>query len=289
MSIKLLAGGGLGNQLAEYSAARALALRRGTDLIVDTRFYPKDSMGGAKGFWLDHFPINAKIVSYQGSRLSAHHPIRRVLRSVLTERPSRRYVERSLKYDPAFFDLEDGSTISGVFLCPAYFESEFNQIKSELDLLESGQVKRTEMIDGCPISDYIGIHVRRGDYLDPGPSQLFNVVDRESYYAAALNVITEIAGKRPLLLVSDDIEWCRTRLYFESAVFWQPPEPQPPYHDLFLLSQCGALIIANSTFSWWAAWFASRRRDFVFQGRCRCLHVLCAVRFSGHRHPYPGV
>jgi hypothetical protein len=253
--------------MAQYSAARALALRLGTDLIIDTRFYPQASVGSAKGFWLNHFPICAKVVSYGGVCLSAHHPLRRVYRSTLTERPSRRYVERSLRYDPGFLDLKDGTTISGTFLCPSYFESEFSKFRNELDLLESGQVNRTETISGRPISDYIGIHVRRGDYRAPETSRIFDVVDRERYYVSSLSLIEGIAGKRPLLVVSDDIEWCRTQRCFEGAVFWQPSLPQPPYHDLFLLSQCGALIIANSSFSWWAAWFASRREACIVAPR----------------------
>lgn len=240
MSIKLLASGGLGNQLAQYSAARALAIRRGTDLIIDTRFYPKASLGSAKGFWLTHFPICAKVVSYDNAHLSAHHPLRRLFRRALTERPSRRYLERSLRFDPAFLDLDDGATISGTFLCHSYFESDFDLFSKEVDLLESGRISRTEILNEQPLSEYIGIHVRRGDYISPETSRMFDVVDRDSYYSNALSLIRDIVGKRPLLVVSDDLAWCRRLV----AVQLDQPEGS---------SDGGTTLLAPANRALWAA------------------------------------
>jgi len=37
--INLKIGGGLGNQLFQYAAARSLALKKGTGLNIDTSFY----------------------------------------------------------------------------------------------------------------------------------------------------------------------------------------------------------------------------------------------------------
>ena len=259
MAIKLLIGGGLGNQLAQYSAARALSLRRGTDLIIDTRFYRNSPTETAKTFWLDHFPIQAQVVTYENARFSAHHPLRRIYRRFISEPPARRFVERGLGFNPAFFSLGDGVTISGLFQHPEYFLNDFDSFDAEIDLLNAGVMHPTKTIAAVQITDYIGIHVRRGDYLSPEYVSSFDVLHRDCYYPEAISVIARMTGKHNLLVISDDIEWCRSRPYFKRAVFWESSKTAPPYHDLFLLSQCGALVIANSSFSWWAAWFASRR------------------------------
>lgn len=136
---------------------------------------------------------------------------------------------------------------------------QLNQFDGEIDLLKAGVIAPTETIDARPIADYIGVHVRRGDYLSPQYKSLFDVLQRDSYYPEALSFLSRATGKHKLLVFSDDIEWCRAQPYFMNAVFWESSKTSPPYQDLFLLSQCGAIAIANSSFSWWAALFASRR------------------------------
>ena len=259
MAIKLLISGGLGNQLAQYSAARALSLRRGTDLIIDTRFYRNPTTETSKAFWLGRFPIQAHVVTYDNARISAHHPLRRIYRRFISEPPARRFVERGLGLNPEFFSLEDGVTISGAFQHSEYFLKDFDRFNAEIDLLNAGVIQPTKTIDDVQITDYIGVHVRRGDYLSPEHVSSFDVLQRDRYYPEALSLISRMTGKRNLLIFSDDIEWCRSRPYFKDAVFRESSITAPPYDDLFLLSQCGALVIANSSFSWWAAMFASRR------------------------------
>jgi hypothetical protein len=101
------------------------------------------------------------------------------------------------------------------------------------------------------------MHVRRGDYLHP--FNRHHYVDLDSYYRTALSLFPTDCM---ILVVSDDIPWCRDELprrYGDivGAHRWMlAGETTSDYHSLSLMSQCTAGgICANSTFSWWGAYF----------------------------------
>jgi hypothetical protein len=80
------------------------------------------------------------------------------------------------------------------------------------------------------------------------------------YYTNAMSE-ANLSGAR-FLIFSDDIEWCRQQEMFKGAIFYQDNH-LPPYHTMFAMASCRSVIIANSTFSWWAGWFAHRRGAHV--------------------------
>jgi hypothetical protein len=269
MALTLLLSGGLGNQLFQYAAVRSLALRLETDLTIDARFYPPESMGGAKGMWLTDFPIRARIKSHAFDYLPPHHILRRIYRKLIAEPARRRYQEPSLGFHPEFFELKDDAIISGNFQSPLYFESNYHLFANELDMLEAGILPPTKFINGIPISECIGVHIRRGDYIgDP----VFDMANRDKYYMRAISMMRDVRGKNcPIVVVSDDIDWCKAQPYLQKALFTEAAANAKPYLDLFLLSQCGSLIIANSSFSWWSGFFAYRNGA----------HVICPSPWIG--------
>jgi len=97
----------------------------------------------------------------------------------------------------------------------------------------------------------VSIHVRRGDYLLPQHDH-FCKLDNGYYYEAISPYFDEI-DKYHFVFFSNDIEWCKTNLIesHESITFM---EPSSDYVDLILMSLCNHNIIANSSYSWWAAY-----------------------------------
>lgn len=55
---------------------------------------------------------------------------------------------------------------------------------------------------------------------------------------------------------SDDLEWCRTALRGLGLplTFVDLNSGADSWQDLYLMAACRHSIIANSSFSWWAAW-----------------------------------
>ena len=60
-----------------------------------------------------------------------------------------------------------------------------------------------------------------------------------------------------VLIFSDDSEWCHQQKLFEDDRF-MISDNDSGYVDMCLMSMCTDFIIANSSFSWWAAWLGNK-------------------------------
>jgi hypothetical protein len=96
-------------------------------------------------------------------------------------------------------------------------------------------------------TDAVAVHVRRGDYKT---TDWHPVLGREYYDAA----ITEIAGYMPssLLFFSDEPDEVR-KMYPDANIYHTGNDME----DFKKMMSCKHFIIANSSYSWWAAWLSS--------------------------------
>ncbi len=92
--------------------------------------------------------------------------------------------------------------------------------------------------------DKTAIHVRRGDYLKF--SDCHPVLPME-YYLKAMQMVKS----EKYLIFSDDIEWCKNNFIGSQFEF---SDGKSEIEDLKLMISCSNQIIANSSFSWWAAY-----------------------------------
>ena len=140
---------------------------------------------------------------------------------------------------PGKFDQEDRDWFIGRYLMPSGF----------FDLAPD-------------TADELTINIRRGDYYsDPDVRGRFSF-DQIAY----LNVILErLADQRQdrrfsrIKVVSDDLEWCRTRLGFlqDSCEELAWGSSGGPLDDLATIAAARNLIITNSTFSIWGAYISN--------------------------------
>jgi hypothetical protein len=92
--------------------------------------------------------------------------------------------------------------------------------------------------------DSTAIHVRRGDYLSKSsPCQVVSI----DYYRQAIGLFPDTH----FLVFSDDLDYCRRMFTGPRFSFAEGMSDQD---DLWAMSMCQNQIIANSTFSWWAAY-----------------------------------
>jgi len=77
----------------------------------------------------------------------------------------------------------------------------------------------------------------------------------EVYYEKAMQTIRAVVPNIEFLVFSDDVEWCKGREMFNTCAFYEAEEGADHMRDLFVMSQCAHHIIANSSFSWWGAWW----------------------------------
>ena len=107
---------------------------------------------------------------------------------------------------------------------------------------------KSELEDLKPIV----IHVRRGDYLLQGDD--WGVLGLD-YYRQALETLG--AGPAtPVWVFSDDLEGARELLEgkVEGQLKWVEPDQESNAAESMVLMSCAEkIVIANSTYSWWAA------------------------------------
>ena len=98
------------------------------------------------------------------------------------------------------------------------------------------------------------VHIRLGDYLFEND---FGIVGKE-YYKRALKICEVHKTKQPVWIFSDDIEMAKD-IYgeiFSETAFWFGDNKLTSVETLEVMRNGKGFVIANSTFSWWAAYLA---------------------------------
>jgi len=106
------------------------------------------------------------------------------------------------------------------------------------------EIKELFKQEGEPL-DYVAIHVRRGDYVN---NPFYVDLTQTTYYQDAMDRFSGVK----FLVFSDDINWCKAQAMFsrDNVEFSNKTELE----DFNLMTRCKHQIIANSSFSWWAAY-----------------------------------
>lgn len=252
--------GGLGNQLFQYAAARSLALRHDTNLLLDLSLLrgPQSELASARAYELGCFRIEAHLVdrvrSWEsippgpGLRFRAASRVRRARATFRVLR------QRGFELQPAFFDAPDNTLLVGFWQSERYFESYADRLRAELSLPEPSRAAAA-LVKRVSHPSSVSIHVRRGDYAnDPATKRAHGLLP-ETYYRTALE---RIGGDLDVYVFSDEPDYCRRELDVGRPFTVVDLPGAPAYEDLRVMSACTHHVIANSSFSWWGAWLDPR-------------------------------
>lgn len=248
--------GGLGNQMFQYALGRRLAMRYGEMLRLDLSLYQDQ---GLRRFELDHYAVKYRKATLcdlgrfmdlgaRGRILSA--PWR------LMDRGRCRVVrERFFHFDPTVLENGNHLFLEGYWQNPCYFAPIDGELRKEL--VPTAALEEPEAALGGRIADAnaVAIHVRGGDYLsDPSASHALGACPSE-YYRAALACVRDRVQNPTFFAFSDDPARARSVLPADEEVtFVEGRIESRAWVDQYLMSRCRHQVIANSTFSWWAAW-----------------------------------
>jgi hypothetical protein len=234
--------GRLGNQMFQLACLVALSEAKGYEIALPTEnFKPDNEDGYNDGSQLrDCFNIPDQFFRS---------------RSEIMNRIAHQYREPKFSYSDDFFSLPDGTDVNGYYQSERYFKNSENRIREIFSFKKWISDEADLMYSKLDIDESsICVHVRRGDYIAQSD---YHPVLKKEYYSEAL---CDMKGK--VFLFSDDYEWCRDNvsdLYPESTIV----EKINPYVSLCLMSRFKKFIIANSSFSWWAAWLSGEASDVV--------------------------
>lgn len=258
-SVVAIVKGGLGNQMFIYAAARALALRTGRRLYLDTRRgYLADGYG--RSYRLDRFPIAAEEMPEDWRiaptlRHWRHKLIRTANKCLPNDRRS--YVAEKRARSPAqltgLSPRPDRVTLHGYWQDEEYFVDHSESIRRELAVPEPSDGCNQEIARRMAATESAFLHVRR---------VLYSPLLERDYYQAAID---RLRAERPTVvfyLFGDDLEWPVKNLEFGvSEVVCIKGNPGDELADLWLMTRCRHAIMANSSFSWWGAWLGEAGAD----------------------------
>jgi hypothetical protein len=261
--------GGLGNQMFQYAVAAIIAKKNKTKVLID------DSIFKVKQKKLGYTPRDFELLIFEKTFNFAQNSD-----LLLFEKPSvlnkfKRKVK--LNYpkiinEPLFGYLSDLNQVKspvylkGYFQCYQYFNG-FEDFIRGLFKFSTDNLSQ-ENLDLIPVlknKNTIAIHVRRGDYVFDTHTNKFHGTCSMEYY---LKGIVEVASKikNPILVFfSDDSDWIKNN--FEDVpfdkLFINHNKGVNSWIDMYLMSICSHNIIANSSFSWWAAWLNSNKDKII--------------------------
>ena len=243
--------GGLGNQLFQYSAAKALGLKIKTPVKVNiAKFF---SPGEPRAFQLreaTEYGTDTEVFVDPGVLLT--------------------------KYERLFKQLGVKTRKEGLYIVDEkdFFQYSLQQ-RNNHDLLMNGYFQDTSHFLGHKPSDLVtlrkfdspltrdqsrmtvGVHVRRGDYLLPKHHE-HGIIPMDFYQTALEQLKREFASIFVVFFCDDE--------------GFKPPFSVDLYarelmltdvKEFLLLSTCNAFIISNSTFAWWAAALSGSKHVFA--------------------------
>jgi hypothetical protein len=256
--------GGLGNQMFQYAAARAVAARTSSQLELDIRPL---LASGERCYGLDAFRLRPppEIIA-DGQPPRRHGRIRRYINSLLWG--ERVFRESGFRYDPAVLSINPNLRMEGYFQSEHYFADIAPAVREDFtpreDLLAEINLLADKLIPSGPC---VSLHVRRGDYTNPATMAVHGLLDAP-YYEKALRLVVERIGQAlPICVFTDDPAWVRANLTLPGELSFISEHTRTPLQDLILMSRCTHHITANSSFSWWGAWLNPNQDKMVVTPR----------------------
>ncbi len=241
--------GGLGNQLFILGAAWEQAQRLGCPLYLDTSSFDVNKL---HPYGLDVLDVPARRLTAQGSpwrtaRLAGRHlPVPRRL-------PGRVHLERSVEhFSSTVFDVRPGTTLIGYFQSARYFPTVRDDLLASLRAVPETP-EETAYLDDVRARPAVTLHLRRGDYLHGPQDRVF--LATVAYARRAIALLRRAGAGGHVRVFTDSVDVVRGELGadVDGLEFVEKTVPLGTIATLKAMASGTAMIMSNSSFSWWAA------------------------------------
>ena len=252
--------GGLGNQMFQYAFGRALEHATGQKVIYDTSWFEEakktivnEKNENAQGvvmrkYDLDIFNLNIEIANYNQSKNCK----------------KKIYETKEYQFDKTLLKKQKSAIYEGYFQNEGYYKDIKEILKKDFTFPEISQedefnqnwLKKIRESDNP-----VFIHIRRGDYLNLAGWALST-----DYYRKAINYINSHVSNPTFFVFGQECE-DYIKKEFGSDNFEIIGEintiNKTDWKNISLMLECKHAIIANSSFSWWAAWLGKANEGVV--------------------------
>ena len=265
--------GGLGNQLFIYAAARRLAKRNDARLTLDISFFNGDTYF-QRDYELPHFAladhdlIQARhIVSGLPAKALRH--AERLLAKFGSRLWNRWIVEANARvFDNRLVNCTMNGrdlTLIGYWQDERYFRDIETELRRELAMQLDVDAQSATWADAIKSSSSVAVHFRQQHDV----RTVLNRPDNEGlslgthYYAAAFQFIRERVSNARFFCFTDCEGAERLLPSHANVNVVSTGKPDSGLRDFWLMRQCQHFIVANSSYSWWAAWLGNGRDKIV--------------------------
>ena len=260
--------GGLGNQMFQYALARALE-SKGKKVLLDCSGYKvQTQMDTMRNYELDRFSIKIEkasqkeIARYYNHRQRCFYYLSRIIKKDL----SKIIIEKEHRYLAQIAEC-DNKYLIGYWQSEQYFKIIRKELLEDFSfqnckLSHQNKKLREELFN---MKNSVAVHIRGGDYTITGNAALYGDICTREYYQKAFAYIEKIIGQAKFYIFTNDVIWTQqilsTNLKNVEIIDWNSEDDG--WIDMYLMSICKHNIIANSSFSWWAAWLNQNKEKVV--------------------------
>lgn len=283
---------GLGNQLFQYAAALALSLEKNTALKVDVSSY--------EGYKLRKYELEncfgittARATAEEIAAFRFDHPVKKIWNKLVPSKkmrmlglpyeeaglprkvlvfydtvsaPHKRktYQEPHYHFDRKFFNATDHVYLQGYWMSWKYFQKYEEQVRNIFSVKKELVQHLHQLAAVMRSTNSVSVHIRRTDLTDPFVTKLKGVLTAD-YYEKAIAYLQEQYNDLSVYFFSDDMDWVKENFDLNKAkiTYIDKTITSTGIEDFYLMTQCRNNIIANSTFSWWAAYLNSNPNKIV--------------------------
>lgn len=267
--IRLQLNGGLGNQLFQYAAGKSLALHHNVPLLLDISSFHRKNLPELE------VPRDFELYNFEGIgdnvfRLSDRENEEIVAflkkKSLAKLLPNHRrsiYTEPFYRFDANFFNSRNNVLLRGQWQSEKYFVRYTDFFRQTLTLnptLIAGCLSKAKEVNAV---NSVAVHVRRADYLRKQIILEWHGVMDKAYYSKAFKKLDEALTDYSVFYFTDDPAWVQQELFPLKEGELISGTTSSHYEDFHLMQNCRHNVIANSSFSWWAAWLNSHPGKIV--------------------------
>lgn len=161
--------------------------------------------------------------------------------------------------ESSIFREEDLMSGQGYFWGYWYSGKYFNDVKNKLRKAftfneEAMSFRQKRFLDKIRNTESVAVWIRRGDFLLEINAVSVGNICTERYYERAISYIKEKVKNAEFFVFSNDSEYIAEKYQDYNLMLYEENTSEIKDFDMYLMASCKHLIIANSSFSWWAAW-----------------------------------
>ncbi len=250
--------GGLGNQFFSYARGYALAKKNNTAYMIDDFIYNTsytlrtfkllDYNISYNDLFIEKFPSNNKVDKFLLK-------IWNRLKWEIIYRCKYIIEDEDFKRQEILIHSNHNYYLNGYWQVHEYFDEYKDELKKEFQLKNISMTLK-EKSNKIRSGNYCAVHVRRGDYLIFNGGKCIST----DYYQKAIQIMNGLIPNTKYIFFSDDISYCKNNFGQLKNVEFIESGKWTDEEELHLMSCCSNFIIANSSFSWWAAYLTENEK-----------------------------